>query len=79
MKVALTKGLNAQQKEELSRDFAASAILRKRLIYLLQEEIRVQRAKARSEDMYDKASWSLYQADSIGFERACEKFIGMLE
>lgn len=79
MKTLWNKGLDAEKKAEVKKDFEAAALLRSRLKLLLDEKIESSRTKARSSNTYDSPSWALTQADSIGYERALFEVISLLE
>jgi hypothetical protein len=78
MKTSLTAGLSAQEKNELERDFHASAHLRNRIIDVLKDKAESNRRDTRSKDRYVEASWAYLQADSIGYERALFEVISLL-
>lgn len=70
--------MNAQQKEEMVREFKASAHLRKRLTELLEEKRKTNKTYASSKDRYELSSWSYLQADAVGFERALTEIISII-
>ncbi len=80
MQVAWTKGMKkgSDEAKDIEAAFAASSVLRNRLIQML-EELYDQEMKARlSSSDYDSAAWAYKQADSIGFARAISKIISYL-
>lgn len=79
MKTAWTKGLDAEKKEEMKRDFQAASLLRERLRQLLLEKSEVRRKKGISEDSYVNPNWVYLQADAVGYQRALEEVISLLE
>lgn len=78
MKKSLISGLTEEQAEEISRDFVASAFLRKRLSDILTQKISSKRSESTSKASYDSPSWAYYQADAIGYERALNEVISLL-
>lgn len=78
MKTIWNKGLTAQKREELKRDFDASATTRERLKVILEEKIESSRSSVRQSNTYDSPSWALLQADSIGYERAMHEIISII-
>lgn len=78
MKTAWTKGLTKEQEVELRKDFVASAILRKRLIHLIEEKQRVSNSIRTSKDSYANPNWAYLQADAVGYERALNEIISLL-
>lgn len=78
MKTSLTKGLDENKAGEVLQEFAASALLRERVIAVLNEKVATTRTTSRSKDRYTEPSWALYQADSIGYERAIYEAISLL-
>lgn len=79
MKTVWTKGLTGQAKEEMVREFNASAHLRKRLTEILEEKRETCYKKSVSEDAYLSPNWAFQQADSRGFERALTEIISILD
>lgn len=78
MKTLWTKGLVGQKREEMEREFAASAHLRERLATILKEKIEAKRTKKVSEDEYANPNWAYKQADLIGYERALGEVISLI-
>lgn len=79
MKTGWTKGLNEEQQILIKKEFVASSLLRERLVKLLKEKEKTNRESVRSKDAYDKPSWAYLQADSLGYERALNEIISLLE
>lgn len=79
MKTSWTKGLAAQKKDEMEREFKSSSLLRERLTTILNEKLRVKNAEMRNDTEYEKASWPYLQADSRGYERALYEVISLIE
>lgn len=78
MKTSLVSGLSPQDAEEISLAFKASARLRERLIYVLENKLENDKKTLRSRDAYVNASWPYLQADAIGYERAISELISLL-
>lgn len=79
MKITWTKGLSPEKKEEVKRDFQAAALLRERLTELLKEKSEVTRKGTIAKDAYSNANWAYLQADAVGYQRALEEVISLLE
>lgn len=79
MKVAWTKGLVEGEKEEMKRLFLSNAFFRKREQQILLDKITVIRQKNVIEASYDSPNWALKQADAVGYERALQEIISILE
>ena len=79
MKTIWYKGLDADQKKDLRADFISAQVLRKRLTALLQEKIEIKRATMRNDELYEKGSWGNLMADSLGYERALNEIISLIE
>jgi hypothetical protein len=78
MKTSLTKGLDEAKAGEVLQEFAASALFRERVIAVLKEKVATAATASRSKERYTEPSWALYQADSIGYERAIYEVISLL-
>lgn len=78
MKSSWTAGLTGQPREEIEREFKASAHIRGRLSKILQEKIDSKRKQKVSEDDYSFASWPYKQADYNGYERAMREILSLL-
>lgn len=78
MKTSLTSGLDEQAKDEMEREFGASARLRERLIYILENKMETNKKEVRSKENYQNPSWAYLQADGIGYERAISELISLL-
>lgn len=79
MKVTWTKGLSPEKKEEVKRDFLAAALLRERLKEILKDKSEVTRKGSINKDSYGNANWAYLQADAVGYQRALEEVISLLE
>lgn len=79
MKIVWTKGLKDGEKEEMKSLFLANALFRKREQLILLEKIETIRKKNVIEASYDSPNWALKQADAVGYERALQEIISILE
>lgn len=79
MKTAWTKGLTGSAREEMERGFLASFHTRERLALILKEKIDSRRIKRVSEELYASPSWAYVQADAVGYERAMQEVISLLQ
>lgn len=77
MKSTWTKGLEGDQHERIRGAFKASADIRERLTTICNEKIAT--AMSTHKGQYDGASWAYEQADAIGYRRALEEIISLLE
>lgn len=78
MKTEWRAGIEPDAVDELRGLFKGSSIVRKRLIEILEGKIDTVRTDARKKVNYDKANWSEYVADSLGYERALSEVISLL-
>ncbi len=70
-------------KEELSLfeeyfNTASSKKLREKLAEFFERKVSTSYAKTDKENKYEIPSWSEYQADAIGYRRACKEIIKFL-
>ena len=79
MKVVWTKGLVDKEKEEMKSLFLSNAFFRKRAQKILQDKIVLIRQKNTVESSYESPNWALKQADAVGYERALQEIISILE
>jgi hypothetical protein len=79
VKINWTKGLVGEEKEEMKRLFLSNAFFRKRAQLLVQDKIDTIRQKNITETAYDSPNWALKQADAVGYERALQEVINLLE
>ena len=79
MKSSLTKGLDKQQKDDLTASFKSSTVFRKTAVNVLREKIESARKTARMDANYSNASWPYQQAGLIEKEKAYLEAISLLE
>ncbi len=80
MNTAWTKGIKKGSDEyaDIEAAFAASSLLRKRLIQILEEMYATEtKARTASSD-YESPAWAYKQADAIGYARAIASIIKLL-
>lgn len=79
MKVTWTKGLDGDAKEDMVAAFKASGLLRTRLALMLQEKKDINlKARTKKED-YESPNWAFKQADAVGYTRAIDEIIALLQ
>lgn len=78
MKTVWTKGLNAQEKEEMTNSFVSSAHARVRLYQIIEEKIEVKRRANVAEERYESPGWAYQQADAVGYERALREILSII-
>ncbi len=78
MKTVWTKGLDDDAKSEMEHLYAASNLVRKRLLTLLQEKDGVADKASLSSDNYESPSWGFIQADNVGYRRALREVMSLI-
>lgn len=78
MKSSWSKGLTKEQAEEMRKEFASSAILRKRLAEMLVDKRDISRTASIQKNAYELPGWAFMQADAIGYERALKEISDLL-
>lgn len=79
MKTSWFKGLNDAEKEEIKSLFLSNARLRDRLKVILETKIESLRIASLSDDSYSNPNWSLKQADAVGYQRAIQEIINLMQ
>ena len=77
MKTSWLKGVEEDQHEAVKKSFASSADIRARLTQLCEDKISA--AMSTHKNQYLGNSWPYEQADCIGYRRALEEVISLLE
>ena len=77
MKTTWVKGLEEDQHEKIRGAFKSSSEIRNRLTEICNEKIST--AMSTHKTQYDGANWAYEQADAIGYRRALEEIISLLE
>lgn len=73
------KGIEPDYVSEIRGDYASSFITRKRLTQILEDKKESNMKGCLSKDNYDSPNWAMIQADNIGYQRALEEIIKLLE
>lgn len=78
MKTAwITGDLEDDEKKAIRLSFQASGVTRRRLVKILQAKIKG--GFILTKDAYDTPNWEYKQADSVGYRRAMEEVISLLD
>ena len=78
MLTRLTRGLDEDQKVQLQYDFDVSYAFRKRLIEVIEEDIKAVHSSMRKEDGFD-AAWPYRQADRVAQTKVLERMKSILK
>lgn len=79
MKTTWTAGMEAGEKNEFKLSFTASKPVRERLQYLLKKKLDAKSKSTISEEMYSSPNWAYLQSDSIGYQRALQEIMSLLD
>lgn len=81
MNTAWTKGIRkgSQEDKDIRSSYAESYIIRKRLTQMLADKIDGKMKTAMSNDAFDSPSWAFLQAESIGYAKAMQEIIKLLD
>lgn len=60
-------------------EYKHAAVLRLRFVKILQDKIDAERKNTLKRELYDSGNWGLKQADSIGYIRALEETINLMQ
>ena len=77
MKKSWTSGLEPEASGDVEDAFRSSKLIRRRLSELCEHKIEGSYRLSRAE--YDCPNWTLLQADSVGYKRALEEIISLIE
>ena len=77
MKTTWIKGVDAQQEADIKSAFKAATVVRSRLSAICDEKVLT--ALSTNKGQYDNPNWCYQQADIIGYRRALEEVISLLE
>ncbi len=77
MKTTWTKGLEPDQHDKIKGAFKSSAEVRARLTDICEDKIAT--AMSTHKSQYDSPSWPYEQADTVGYRRALEEIISLLD
>lgn len=80
MNTAWTKGLKkgSDELKDLEAAYAASGLLRKHLVRVLEDIYETETKSRISSNDYDSPAWAYKQADAVGYARAIAKVISIL-
>lgn len=79
MKTSLTKGLEDDAKEEMEGLFIKALLLRRQLSSVINDKIQSNNAERLSKVGYESPTWAYKQADAVGYERALNEVLSLLE
>lgn len=81
MNTAWTKGIRkgSQEDKDIRSSYAESYIIRKRLTQMLDDKVDGKMKTAMSNDAFDSPSWAFLQAESIGYAKAMQEIIKLLD
>lgn len=79
MKASITTGLEAAEAKLVQAEYLSSPLLRKRLKTLLLKKQEAMRKKRLGDDNYASPNWVGLQADAVGYQRAIDEIIGLIE
>jgi hypothetical protein len=77
VKTTWTKGVEGQLEADIKSAFKSSTVVRKRLSEICEEKI--DSALSTNKAQYDNPNWCYQQADIIGYRRALEEIVSLLE
>lgn len=77
MKTTWTKGVDSQLEADIKSAFKSATVVRSRLTDICKEKI--ESASSTNKAQYDCPNWCYQQADLIGYKRALEEVISLLE
>jgi hypothetical protein len=79
MKTVWTKGLKAEEKSDVKVAFERGAFLRERLSFVIQDKMDAADRVSLAKEGYDCANWAYKQADNVGYRRAMQEILALLE
>lgn len=71
--------LPSESQEEFIKRCTANTDLFKSFAEAFKRKLADNQSQARQRDKYELASWACYQADSVGYQRALDEVIKILE
>jgi len=77
MKTTWTKGLDEQGVADIKASFKSSTVLRSRLSELCGE--KAYSSLSTNAKQYESPNWCYQQADNVGYRRALNEIISLLE
>lgn len=79
MKTTWTKGLDKELSRDVVATFKGALIMRNRMKKMLEDKIDSAERGSRNKEGYDCSNWAYKQADTIGYKRAMQEVISLLE
>jgi len=88
MQHSWTKGLDGDQKKDIESAFKSATVIRNRLTKICESKIKTSLSTNKAQydspnwankAQYDSPNWAYQKADDIGYRRALEEIIGLLE
>lgn len=79
MKANWCKGLELDEAAEIKGSFMGAKRLRERMKTLVKEKQTHNDKRSRSVEEYESPNWTLKQADSVGYLRAMDEILSLLE
>lgn len=77
MKTTWTKGVDSQLEADIKSAFKSSTVIRARLSEICEDKLGS--ALTTNKAQYDNPNWCYQQADIIGYRRALEEIVSLLE
>lgn len=77
MKTTWTKGVASQLEADIKSAFKSSTVIRARLSEICEDKLVS--ALTTNKAQYDNPNWCYQQADIIGYRRALEEIVSLLE
>lgn len=77
MKTTWTKGVDSQLEADIKSAFKSSTVIRARLSEICEDKLVS--ALTTNKAQYDNPNWCYQQADIIGYRRALEEIVSLLE
>lgn len=74
-----TDGVDETRQTEIKQNFKEAAVMRRRLVELLQKKIATNVIDTRQKVNYEKPSWPYQQADAHGYQRAIAEIIELVQ
>lgn len=79
MKRSLTVGLEPSEAKIVEAEYLSSPVMRNRLKTLLIKKQETMRKSRLSDDTYASPNWVGLQADAVGYQRAIDEIIALIE
>jgi hypothetical protein len=79
MKSSWLKGADKQEELDIRASFAGSLPIRRRLREIAKEKINAVHATTTAVGAYECPNWAYKQADKVGYTRAMELIISLLD